>query len=486
MNLGVNLPVRSATALFQTILAGAAEAYPALAAHVEGISARNFGERLIRFEAERAALESPGRVDSAFLMTRLAAEQIVYVQGDGSKIPLAQFMRERAEPLSTTVLEVGTPRGLAPRIAYEGRIHAGGEIAELARDFLSRRTITPAAADALAWVARQRAIDLAGRKFVMMGAGAELAPTELLLNAGATVLFLDLSSAEKYVADRALQSGTVVHAPGGANLLTQPREIAATIEAFAAGDPVHIGAFAYVGGHAMEWRLTASMNAVLRSLDPALVGSIGLYISPTAPAEAQREDAVASLGGFADPRFADRKWRGLGVLRKNLHEHEGTFWPRNIVSLQGASYLAAQYVEKRLAAEVFAARGTGDGKGRPVTVSANVAGITRTRSMQIPTFQAGFLGAPSLGLETYDPATTRWLSGLLFLQGVLDPDAVGSATSPFEDENEKVRRLSSLQVHGAVYSHPYAVEGAITRAALIGLGKRPRLIPGFVRSLFKK
>jgi hypothetical protein len=227
------------------------------------------------------------------------------------------------------------------------------------------------------------------------------------------------------------------------------------------------------------------MNAVVRALDPAVVGSIGLFVSPTAPAEAQPEDAAASLRGYADPDFSDLKWRGLRVLKRNLYEREGTFWPRNIVSLQGASYLAAQYLEKRLAAEVFATRGT-RGEGRPVTVSANVAGITRTRSMQIPTFQAGFAGAPSLGLETYDPETTRWLSGLLYLHGILNSEWVGSYRSSFEDENEKMRRLSSLQVHGAVYSHPYAVEGAITRAALIGLGKRPGLIPGFIRSLLRK
>jgi hypothetical protein len=483
MSLGVNLPVRSASTLFQALLTGAAEAHPALAAHLEGINAGNFGERLIRFEAERAALDNPGRVDAAALMTRLAAGQIVYEREDGAKVPLAEYMAEKAEPLSTTVLEVGTPRGLAPRVSYDGRIHAGREIAELARNFLARHTITRAAAEGMEWVARQPSINLSGQKFVMMGAGAELAPTEILLNAGATVLFLDLSSAEKYVADRAIQSGTVVHAPGGANLLTQPREIAATIEAFAAGDPVHIGAFAYVGGEAREWRLTAAMNAVIRALDPAVVGSVGLYVSPTAPAQAQPEDAAASLRGFAEPRFSDLKWRGMRLLKRNLHEHEGTFWPRNIVSLQGASYLAAQYVEKRLAAEVFAARGVKEGGNRPVTVSANVAGITRTRSMQIPTFQAGFAGAPSLGLETYDPETTRWLSGLLYLNGVLAPEAVGSYRNPFEDENERVRRLSSLQVHGAVYAHPYAVEGAITRAALIGLVKKPRLIPGFARSL---
>jgi len=488
MAVGVNLPAgQTASAVFQSILMGAAERFDALAPYVEGLNKQNLADRLIPFEAARAAISSPGRVDAAALMARLGAERLVYVLEDDVEVPLSEYMVAPADPLSLTARELGSARGLTPRIHYDGKTFAGQEIRYLADDMARRNTITEAAHDGLSWVARQSALDLTGQKFAVLGAGAELAPTEILLRAGATVLFIDLVSAEKFVADRSIQSGTIVYAPQGANLLTHPAEIAATIEAFAAGDAVHVGAYAYVGGKAMEWRLTGVMNAIIRSLDPSIVQSIGLYVSPTAPAQAQTEDVVTSLAGYSDPSFWDRAWKKMGVLKRNLHQHGETHWPRNIVSLQGASYLAAQYLEKRLAAEVFATRGIGTGEKQPITVSANVAGITQTRSMQIPTFQAGFLGAPALGIETYLPETTRWLSGLLYLEGILDPEAVASAKhNPFEDENEKARRMSSVQVHGAVYSHPYAIEGAIARAALIGLRKKPSLIPGFVGSLMGK
>ena len=68
--------------------------------------------------------------------------------------------------------------------------------------------------------------------------------------------------------------------------------------------------------------------------------------------------------------------------------------------------------------------------GRPVAVSANVAGITATRSLLHPLFQAGFLGAPSFGIEIYEPATTRLLSGLLTLHDVLHEGAPGAALDP--------------------------------------------------------
>jgi hypothetical protein len=47
----------------------------------------------------------------------------------------------------------------------------------------------------------------------------------------------------------------------------------------------------------------------------------------------------------------------------------------------------------------------------PVTLSTNVAGITRTRSMAHPIFQAAFADAPSFGVRIFDPETTRALSG---------------------------------------------------------------------------
>ena len=72
--------------------------------------------------------------------------------------------------------------------------------------------------------------------------------------------------------------------------------------------------------------------------------------------------------------------------------------PRIVVALQGASYQAAQYVEKLCAAERWAAV-----PGRRFTVSANVAGISRTRSLSHPLFEAAYAGATAFGVETFVP-----------------------------------------------------------------------------------
>jgi hypothetical protein len=224
------------------------------------------------------------------------------------------------------------------------------------------------------------------------------------------------------------------------------------------------------------------MNAVIRSLNPGLVRSVGLFVSPTAPAEIQPEDAEVARGRYDHPSWWQSLLESAGALKPNVHSFEGRHWANAIVSLQGASYLAAQYIEKRLAAEVFAIHGTRPEEGaRPITVSANVAGISRTRSMQTKAFQLGFEGAPSLGLETYDPDTTRWLSGLLMLHDFLNPMAPGSAQNPLlRDHRLKADALFSQQVHGGIYAYPYAIEGAIRLAGVIGLFKKPGIL--FARS----
>src|SRR5204862_6492784 len=135
----------------------------------------------------------------------------------------------------------------------------------------------------------------------------------------------------------------------------------------------------------------------------------------------------------------------------------------------------AQYIGKLAAAETFAVYGNdlnGD-TPRPITVSANVAGITRTRSLSHPLFRAAFIGAPYFGVRIFEPDTTRALSGLLILHDLLNPHAPGAAARQFGDARTKAARLLSQQVHGGIYGLPYVLEHAIRVAALIGMGSRP-------------
>jgi hypothetical protein len=484
---GVDLPAanRSATSALRGLLRALAADSPALGAATDRADRLPLGDLLVRFEAARANLPAPQRVDVAARLAQAAAERLVYADAGGRETPLVEYMAGGAAPLPVQRHDFGNERAPEPCVEYGGKRYAGSEVSALAQAMLRRHELTQTAFEALAWASRQPGLNLSGEKFVVMGAAAEIAPTELLLQAGATVLFLDVHDAAAWAAERGVRNGTLVFATEGADLVARPREMAATIAAFADGAPVHVGAFAYRGGSNMEWRLAAAMNAIIRALGPAIVKSLGMAVSPTSPAEASAEDAAEAKRRLARPSPGDRFWRGVGVQRPSLLEHAGSAWPRTVVAMQGASYLAAQYVEKRLAAEVYGTRGIRAGERRPVRVSANVAPITRTGSMDIPLFQAGFVGAEALGVQSYPPETTRAISGLVYLENLFNPSSVAAPPDPSVDENERARRIHATQIHGGLFAYPYATDGTMIRAGLIGLARRPALIPGVVRSVLR-
>ncbi|HEY0880058.1 MAG TPA: hypothetical protein VGD87_00945, partial [Archangium sp.] len=227
---------------------------------------------------------------------------------------------------------------------------------------------------------------------------------------------------------------------------------------------IHLGFFAYAPGASRELRLAGAMDALTEALDPRLVKSVACYISPTSPGELQPEDAA----WMAERAQAPALWqRGLATVK--ALRAPGAFGgvSRAIISLQGAGYQAAQYLAKLISAEVLAC------SGRPWALSMNVAGITNTKSLSHPLFQAGFVGAPLFGVRIFEPVTTRGLNGLLMLHDLLNPEARVKASA---SEVEKAKAVRAKQVHGAVYGMPWLFESAVQSAAVIGLGRKPQLL----------
>ncbi len=484
MALGVNLPVGpSATQHFGSILHEAATRFQVPAPALSALAARDFkgsmGRALIEFEAQRAI--HPQRVQIADFISRRSLEVMQYQRGEEVGVPLSEHMQGSAEPLPVVNQPLGDYSSFTPELRYERRdVYKGPEIERYTENAIRERKMTHAAAEGLNWVSRLPSIDLRDRRVVLLGGGAELIPAEIMLRGGATALWIDLSSPENFIRATGVASGTLVYPEKGANLLEQPLEIAATIERFSEGEPVDILAFAYAGKDAREWRLTAAMNAVIRRLPPEIVRSFGCFVSPTSVCEAEVEDMMSSVARAGHPSLWQEALAKRGFLKDNLTTVEGHHWVDAMDPTQGGSYLAAQYLEKRLAAERYAVLGLGKG---PVTVSPNVAGISRTKNMQTPTYRAGFVGAPHLGLSTYDPDTTRWQNGMLLVHDLLNPEAPGAAGNDFENPMSKAQAIFSEQIHGGIYSYPYALLGTIGVAVAIGSALRPWLIPPLVRSM---
>jgi hypothetical protein len=486
---GVVLPEgHTGSSLFHRVLAEAVAEFPSElgAAKLPEQGAafkRDYGEILARLEAERTV--SPKRVEIARFILRRTQAVLEYSDG-ARRIALAEHLAQAPGDTPLESVSLGDAPSLRVEVPLDGKLYRGREVIDLAERLLQEHQLTRAALAALHWIVelieqRGGVLDLRGERFALLGAGAELATTRMLLQAGATVLWIDVSDPADALAEQRPNAGTLVTCQPASNVLEAPRSVAAAIERFAAAGngPVHLGMFAYASGASKEWRLGAAMNAIAATLERRQLKSLSLLVSPTTVTTWQPE----SLSGAEQQRAQAGMWKNAlcraGLLPAPGHySAHGTHIGRSTVSIQGLSYQAAQYISKLAAAETWAVYGNdlqGDRRD-PITVSANVAGITRTRSLAHPLFQAAFIGAPRFGVRIFEPASTRALSGLLILHDLLNPAAKGAAAQQPADPREKAAGLLSQQIHGGIYSLPYVLEHAIRMAALIGMSTHPSLL----------
>ena len=468
---GVTLPSGvTASTLLHRLLSETAARFPSLAAAAPPASAERFRKgfpaAIERFEAARVS--SAERAQAATFLVE-ASHRALAVASNGQLTPLDEAVRAAAEPCALESWRLAGSGRLSPAIPYGGRVFHGREIADLADDLATRELLAPAARDALVWLLEHALVagelDLAGRRFALLGAGAELAPTPLLLEAGAEVLWIDLAAPPERLAKDSALSGRLLVPRGGANLLAAPAAVTATLARFAEAGPIDVGLYAYAPGAGREWRLEAAMNAIVDALPADVLRSISLLVSPTTPlALGPAERAARERRAAARPVW-QRALGAAGLLGSREPVRAGDVQvPRLVVALQGASYQAAQYVEKLCAAERWAAQ-----PGRRFTVSANVAGISRTRSLSHPLFEAAYAGATAFGVETFAPETTRALSGLLTLHDLLNPAAPGA---PGGD----ARALFAERFHGGFHVVPWSIDPALRVAAVVGLARRPSLL----------
>lgn len=458
---------------------------------------RSFGEAIVRFEACRVA--SANRVAIARRMVAVLDGHLHHA-GAGTVSLKEHLGAERALPRLEVASRGASVGGYKVEIPWRREHFRGAAgLATLADRLLEASLATERVHRALHWVAKRvegDRLDLRGERFALLGAAAELAPTGLLLEAGADVLWIDRQAFAGSMVERALagrSSGTLYApaGPEGSDLLADPGAALAAVRAFRdAGGPIHLGLLAYAPGKGRELRLAGAMDAMTRTLPAGVAKSVALYVSPTTPGEVQPEDRRAA----ADRRAKAPLWVKLlertGGLRPNAHhEHRGERGvhaiSRTIVTVQGPTYQAAQYIAKMLAAEVLLADGIG---GEPVTVSANVAGITATRSLQHPLFQAAFIGAPRFGVEIFEPETTRALSGLLMVHDALNPEAVGASSHAGHSQHgasiaARAELMASQSLHGGARSLPWHFDHTIRMGAVIGLGQKPKLIGGLLPKL---
>lgn len=450
---GVCLPEgESASTLLLRLLTEARAAFPnalgSVSVPADGAGLKRRLSSLL-LEIEQRRVGSPDAVAIAQNLARgsLAALRVVDDRGRGT--PLAEL--EPGAPFDLVDRHPARPAlGWRPAAPFDGETFEGAALADVVEALEARRHLDEGMAatlrGALARLDGDGKLDLSGERFALLGAGAEIAPTRHLLAAGATVLWCDRVAPP---ASLAAGPGRLVHAAGASDLLAVPDRVAGTVARFAESEgPVHLGLFAYGPGKGREWRLAAAMNAIARRLPTSALRSVGLYVSPTSPAGLAPDEARARAERLERAPGWQRAASAVGALRSGRASDDGPTAADVVVPIQGVSYQAAQWLEKRLAMVALAS-------DRPeLRVSANVAPITQTRSLEHPVFRVAFRGAPAFGVCAYPPDFTRTLSGLAYVE-----DVTGSSSATFAEKH----------LHGGVFALPWSLESAIRLAAARGL-----------------
>jgi len=463
---------QSALKVLHALLVDAVGAFPGALSSVALPSTldtfrKRYPEVLPRFEAARLASPERDRI-SRHIVTALG-QYIVWSDGSIER-PLHVSLKDKTVPLTLVEHRFTGRPGWQPSLVFKGARWDIAQLGEFGEMLAEANVVTPQVAEAFAWVGQHLLEDdfirLSGRRIAMLGAGAEMAPTRSWLEAGADVLWLDTQPPPKNWWGSSDMSGRLFWPADNADLLKRPHEVLATLIAFADGRPLDLGLYAYAPGQARELRLVASMNALVNAMPPELVASATLLVSPTTPTALSVQDRAA-MSVRADTRpFWETLCAGLGLLGGGSVSVEDAIATRTVVSTQGASYQAAQYLGKILMAECWASHGQlGTLQATPLRVSANTAAITRTRSLTHPVFAAAFIGAGVFGVDTLSPEQSRCLNGLLSLHDWMHPE---------------MPVPGKTRVHGGIHTLPYPLEPALRIAAAIGFARSPNLLKGLV------
>ncbi|XOV82766.1 MAG: hypothetical protein ACFHXK_18140 [bacterium] len=465
----------SALVILHAVVRDAAAAFPDVfeAADIPAepeVFRRRYPDVLPAFEAARLASSKAAAV-AVHMVSRLR-EYIVWHDGNQNQ-PLHRMLSQPAAPLPLCEQAYAGEAGWRPNFVFKGERWQAEQLAELGELLVSRHMISAAAGSALSWLTthalRDGKLDLSDRKIAVLGAGAEMAPTRLWLEAGAQVLWLDTRAPPADWQALPAMSGRIVWPQHNVDLLTEPAAVLATLQAFADGHPLDLGLYAYAPGKAREVRLTAAMNALVDALPTELIASVTMLVSPTTPTALTAEDLALTQARIASRPKWETMLAGAGLLGRGggSVQRGAAATTRTVVNIQGASYQAAQYLGKILMAQCWSVYGQlSAAEPKPLRVSANTAAITRTRSLDHPVFAAAFGGAAALGVETLTPRQSRCLNGLLAVHDWLNP---------------AMPAVGQVRVHGGLHTLPYPLGQALRVAAAIGFVRAPRLLQGLFR-----
>ena len=419
----------------------------------------------------RAAAHS---ADAALTMARdgLAAldERMCVVGSSGTERPLADLADHGGDVAVTTETITGAADPVAEvRVPYRGRELTGDALRDQLRTWVDGGIVEPGFAERIRTaVEHPEWLAFPGRTVVVLGAASAMGPLPSLLAWGAQVVAVDLPDAALWsrLLDRVRAGAGTVQLPRtpagyGLDLVRQLPETARWLAEVTDDRPVVLGTYVYADG-AVHVALSAAAQQIATGLRTADRPVTTAYLATPTDTFLVPDDVMDAARG----RWPNRPWWTRAVrpltlghafreaYRETAVGDDGRRWglQRTVVSVQGPNYLLAKRVQRW--------RGMLDAHaGRPV--SFTVAPATWTHSVTKNRILASaYRGAPRVGVEIFDEATSSALLAAKLVADVHDP-------RPLQDHPETL--FSRDAAHGGLWRVPFEPESALTVAALLGL-----------------
>ena len=397
---------------------------------------------------------------------------------DGTEQPLDEAVA--AEPATTlgTRSVSGTQQRIEELVVpYRGRDLRGEEITDQAARWAEAGVVEPTFVDAMARVvANPDWLDLSGRTFALLGAGAEMGPTERLLQYGAEVVAVDIPVPRVWhrLEGFAHASAGTLHVPvrpdgsDGCDLIGEPAAVRAWLSSFER--PLVVGNYAYADG-ADFVRVAMGADAVIVALQRERDDVALAYLATPTDVFAVPQAAVQHA------RARQQEAGLLGVVGKGLHALTGgrAFVPNFretitaedgqelgiadcLILQQGPNYALAKRLQRWRA---LVARQDGNFS------SVHVAPATRTRSVtKNRVLAAAYRGAHVVDVEPFEPATSRAIMTALLVH---DLHHDGASAVPTDGGGQQAEHdLTDAAAHSGLWRVAWEPRSALGIAVAAG------------------
>jgi hypothetical protein len=388
--------------------------------------------------------------------------------------PLADAMTSPSGDALTTRTVAGNGTGSSGLVVpYRGARLRDEDLLRAARDWQHRGLVEPAVVTALTrLVEHPEWLGLRGTWFAVLGAGAEMAPTESLLTWGAEVVAVDVARPQVWerLEDLAGRGTGRMHMPvhpvssaPGIDLITGAPQVRAWMETF--DQPLVLGNYAYADGATFA-RLSVAADAVIaglqRSRDDVSVVCLATptdtFAVPADVVQQTRRDSRSrslALAGIVNRVTVGRllvpNYRQ--TVRTDAGDELGI--ADSLVLQQGPNYALAKRMQRWRALVTHATGAFG---------AVHVAPPTRTRSvLKNRVLAAAYAGAPMFGIETFEPATSRTLMAALLVHDLRTRADTAQRTGPAAEHE-----LTAAAVHGGLWRLPWEPRTVLPLAVLRG------------------